>query len=109
MDHPRAHTSTDDDQPATMPEEEVSSSNGEAAGEAVEGGAPPVVHGSAATTEKEEGREKWFIEMRGWIMVLAVQVASFTYQAGLNPPGRFSEPEDIKGSDETHESTDSFR
>jgi hypothetical protein len=42
-------------------------------------------------------------------MVLAVQVASFTYQAGLNPPGRFSEPEDIKGSDETHESTDSFR
>jgi hypothetical protein len=24
--------------------------------------------------------------MRGWLVVLAVQVASVTYQAGLNPP-----------------------
>nr|CAB3467087.1 unnamed protein product [Digitaria exilis] len=35
-------------------------------------------------------RASWFKDMRGWIMVLAVQVASSTYQAGLNPPGGFS-------------------
>jgi len=90
-----------------MPEEEVSSPNEEAAGGEAVDGTPPV-DGSAAAT-KEEGREKWFCEMRGWIMVLAVQVASSTYQAGLTPPSRFSEPQDINGSDEIHESTDSFR
>jgi len=60
-----------------MPEEEVSSPTEEAAGGEAVDGTPPV-DGSAAATEKEEGREKWFSEMRGWIMVLAVQVASFT-------------------------------
>ncbi|RLN13201.1 embryogeneis transmembrane protein [Panicum miliaceum] len=30
-------------------------------------------------------RAKWFNDMRGWLMVVAVQVASVTYQAGLNP------------------------
>ncbi|KAF8733144.1 hypothetical protein HU200_015517 [Digitaria exilis] len=37
-----------------------------------------------------EIRARWFKDMRGWIMVLAMQVASSTYQAGLNPPGGFS-------------------
>ena len=82
-----------------MPEEEVSSPNEEAAGGEAVDGTPPV-DGSAAATEKEEGREKWFSEMRGWIMVLAVQVASFTYQARLlSPPtplGNYSPPSQIK-------------
>uniref|UniRef100_A0A0D9WPC2 PGG domain-containing protein n=1 Tax=Leersia perrieri TaxID=77586 RepID=A0A0D9WPC2_9ORYZ len=34
-------------------------------------------------------RNKWFREMRGWLMVVATVAASVTYQAGLNPPGGF--------------------
>nr|CAB3469805.1 unnamed protein product [Digitaria exilis] len=46
--------------------------------------------------ESEEGedtkkmRAMWFKDMRGWLMVLAMQIASSTYQAGLNPPRGFS-------------------
>ncbi|KAJ1697337.1 hypothetical protein LUZ63_005849 [Rhynchospora breviuscula] len=35
----------------------------------------------------DEMKQKWFEEMRGWIMVVAVLVASVTYTTGLNPPG----------------------
>ncbi|KAJ4763364.1 hypothetical protein LUZ62_073739 [Rhynchospora pubera] len=34
-------------------------------------------------------KETWFEEMRGWIMVVAVLIASVTYASGLNPPGGF--------------------
>ncbi|CAN6172612.1 unnamed protein product [Urochloa humidicola] len=37
--------------------------------------------------EPKKKREKWLNEMRGWLIVVAVLVASVTYQAGLNPPG----------------------
>ncbi|KAJ4815849.1 Ankyrin repeat family protein [Rhynchospora pubera] len=34
-------------------------------------------------------KQTWFEEMRGWIMVVAVLIASVTYASGLNPPGGF--------------------
>jgi Domain of unknown function len=37
----------------------------------------------------DDMRKKWFEDMRGWIMVVAVLVASVTYTTGLNPPGGF--------------------
>ena len=43
-------------------------------------------------------RKKWFKEMRGWLMVLAVLAASVTYQAGLNPPGGFWQQDDAQGN-----------
>ncbi|CAN6208603.1 unnamed protein product [Urochloa humidicola] len=39
--------------------------------------------------EPKKKREKWLNEMRGWLIVVAVLVASVTYQAGLNPPGGY--------------------
>ncbi|CAN6202444.1 unnamed protein product [Urochloa humidicola] len=39
--------------------------------------------------DKSKKREKWLNEMRGWLIVVAVLVASVTYQAGLSPPGGF--------------------
>ncbi|KAF3331264.1 hypothetical protein FCM35_KLT02670 [Carex littledalei] len=35
----------------------------------------------------QDARQKWFEDMRGWIMVVAVLVASVTYTTGLSPPG----------------------
>ncbi|XBH99086.1 hypothetical protein VPH35_128509 [Triticum aestivum] len=43
----------------------------------------PVVDGVRAE------HKEWLKEMRGWLIVLATLAASVTYQAGLNPPGRF--------------------
>uniref|UniRef100_A0A0D9WPB6 PGG domain-containing protein n=1 Tax=Leersia perrieri TaxID=77586 RepID=A0A0D9WPB6_9ORYZ len=36
-------------------------------------------------------RNKWFREMRGWLMVVATVAASVSYQAGLNPPGGWND------------------
>ncbi|CAN6190890.1 unnamed protein product [Urochloa humidicola] len=41
-------------------------------------------------------RAKWFNDMRGWLMVVAVQVATVTYQAGLDPPEGFKVKKDGK-------------
>ncbi|CAN6165023.1 unnamed protein product [Urochloa humidicola] len=41
-------------------------------------------------------RAKWFNDMRGWLMVVAVQVATVTYQAGLDPPEGFKVNKDGK-------------
>ncbi|WVZ82412.1 hypothetical protein U9M48_029678 [Paspalum notatum var. saurae] len=53
--------------------------------------APPSVDGSRARAapvprneENDGGRERWFMETRGWIMVIAVQIATVTYQAGID-------------------------
>jgi Domain of unknown function len=39
-------------------------------------------------------KTRWYIEMRGWIMVVAVLIASLTYASGLNPPGGFWQDND---------------
>ncbi|KAF0904444.1 hypothetical protein E2562_034517 [Oryza meyeriana var. granulata] len=44
--------------------------------------------------DADEERNKWFREMRGWLMVVATVAASMTYQAGLNPPGGFWQEDD---------------
>ena len=36
-----------------------------------------------------DARKKWYEDMRGWIMVIAVLVTSVTYTSGLSPPGGF--------------------
>ncbi|CAL5051180.1 unnamed protein product [Urochloa decumbens] len=41
-------------------------------------------------------RARWFNDMRGWLMVVAVQVATVTYQAGLDPPDGFKVDKDGK-------------
>ncbi|CAN6208604.1 unnamed protein product [Urochloa humidicola] len=46
--------------------------------------------------EPKKMRAKWFNDMRGWLMVVAVQVASVTYQAGLDPPEGFKVDKDDK-------------
>uniref|UniRef100_I1Q1M3 PGG domain-containing protein n=2 Tax=Oryza glaberrima TaxID=4538 RepID=I1Q1M3_ORYGL len=50
-------------------------------------------HGIIVLKEENEDpvalRNKWFREMRGWLMVVATVAASASYQAGLNPPGGF--------------------
>ncbi|KAJ1700833.1 hypothetical protein LUZ63_000612 [Rhynchospora breviuscula] len=54
--------------------------------------APPNGEGPAGTNDtsrQEAARKKWFKDMRGWIMVVAVLVASVTYTSSLNPPGGF--------------------
>ncbi|KAJ4755619.1 Ankyrin repeat family protein [Rhynchospora pubera] len=53
---------------------------------------PPDGAAQAVTNTKnaltpDEMKQKWFEETRGWIMVVAVLVASVTYTTGLNPPG----------------------
>ncbi|XP_006656890.1 uncharacterized protein LOC102711163 [Oryza brachyantha] len=42
-------------------------------------------------------RNRWFREMRGWLMVVATVAASMSYQAGLNPPGGFWQSNDADG------------
>ncbi|CAL5051181.1 unnamed protein product [Urochloa decumbens] len=44
--------------------------------------------------DPKKKREKWLNEMRGWLIVVAVLIASITYQAGLNPPGGFQQETD---------------
>ncbi|CAN6179242.1 unnamed protein product [Urochloa humidicola] len=56
---------------------------------------PPVYTGVLMVGQQREDddpkkrREKWLNEMRGWLVVVAVLVASVTYQSGLSPPGGF--------------------
>ncbi|XP_040380852.1 uncharacterized protein LOC121054685 [Oryza brachyantha] len=52
------------------------------------------VHVDGEDTDAAEERNKWFREMRGWLMVVATVAASVTYQAGLNPPGGFWQEDD---------------
>ncbi|TVU12452.1 hypothetical protein EJB05_46100, partial [Eragrostis curvula] len=49
----------------------------------------PIMGEQRENDDPKTKREKWFNDMRGWLMVLAVLVASVSYQAGLNPPGGF--------------------
>ncbi|KAJ4816645.1 hypothetical protein LUZ62_029211 [Rhynchospora pubera] len=45
--------------------------------------------GSKRRNRQKKGAKNWFEEMRGWIMIVGVQVAAVTYASGLNPPGGF--------------------
>ncbi|KAJ3699229.1 hypothetical protein LUZ61_002934 [Rhynchospora tenuis] len=47
-------------------------------------------------SRRDADRQKWFEDMRGWIMVVAVLVASVTYTSGLSPPGGFWQ-DDLNG------------
>jgi Domain of unknown function len=42
----------------------------------------------------ETNQNKYHEKMRGWIMVVAVQVAAMAYAAGLSPPGGFWQDDD---------------
>ncbi|BAS97273.1 uncharacterized protein [Oryza sativa Japonica Group] len=57
------------------------------------GASAAAFHGIIVLKEESEDpvalRNKWFREMRGWLMVVATVAASASYQAGLNPPGGF--------------------
>ncbi|RCV20561.1 hypothetical protein SETIT_4G066300v2 [Setaria italica] len=80
-----------------MPKQEETSPPSPDVGEVVDGAPPAGGSALANKLPRDEvdaaaaAREKWFDEMRGWIMTLAVLVASVTYSAGLNPPGGFWE------------------
>ncbi|KAJ1698746.1 hypothetical protein LUZ63_007258 [Rhynchospora breviuscula] len=37
--------------------------------------------------QNKNNEKDWFSKMRGWIMIVGVQVAAITYASGLNPPG----------------------
>jgi Domain of unknown function len=41
----------------------------------------------------EANPQKWYEDIYGWVMVVAVQVAAMAYGAGLNPPGGFWQDE----------------
>ncbi|KAJ3699225.1 hypothetical protein LUZ61_002930 [Rhynchospora tenuis] len=63
---------------------------------------PPNGVEQANASRHDPERQKWFEDMRGWIMVVAVLVASVTYTSGLNPPGGFWQ------DDNGHEAGDSI-
>ncbi|KAJ4759108.1 Ankyrin repeat family protein [Rhynchospora pubera] len=55
------------------------------------------VQSDGGRTNQQARKNKWFEEMRGWIMVVAVLVASVTYSSGLNPPGGVWSADDLNG------------
>ncbi|XP_078177420.1 uncharacterized protein LOC144571898 [Carex rostrata] len=48
---------------------------------------PPCPTTQAHNNNAQDARQKWFEDMRGWVMVVAVLVVSVTYTTGLSPPG----------------------